>query len=254
MKSLIIKNASEIWNRASIGELVISKDIELEDKNKLLSIFQVGDSYYFIFNIKDLTLDFISNEVIAVLGYKPEELDLFTLVSLIHPSDHPWFLNFENKANKFFSKLSLEQYSNYKVRYDYRIRKKNGDYIRILQQIIVIDYSAECGILKTFGLHTDISDIKKNGKPMLSFIGLNGEPSFINVDTEKVFPTPSEFLSTREAGILEMLIDGKRSKQIAEELFISIETVSTHRKNMLKKTNTKNTSDLIAQSILNGWV
>ncbi|MEO8761183.1 MAG: LuxR C-terminal-related transcriptional regulator [Bacteroidia bacterium] len=254
MNSLQINNAFKIWNKISIGEIVQSKEFELEVKNKLLSVFQVGDFYYFIFNIKELTLGFISNEVESVLGYKPEELDLIKMMSLIHPMDYPWFLNFENKVIEFYSKLKLEQFLNYKVRYDYRIQKKNGDYLRILQQIIVIDYSAEGGILKTFGLHTDISHIKENGNPMLSFIGLNGEPSFINVEIEKVFPIPSEFLSTRETEILSMLIDGKISKQIAEELSISIETVSTHRKNMLKKTNAKNTSDLIAKAILNGWV
>lgn len=254
MKPVIIDDAFEIWNRASIGEMVISKDFELEVKSKLLSIFQVGDFYYFIFNLKDLTLDFISKEVASVLGYEPEELDLAKLMSFIHPNDYPWFLNFESKVVEFFSQLSLDQFPNYKVRYDYRIRKKNGDYIRVLQQVIVIDYSTDRGILKTFGLHTDISDIKMSGKPMLSFIGLNGEPSFINVDIEKVFPIASEILSSREIEILSMLIDGKTSQCIAEELFISKETVSTHRKNMLKKTNTKNTSDLISKAILNGWV
>lgn len=254
MKPVFIKEAFKIWNSLSIGNHIISKDFELEVKNKLLNIFQVGDFYYYIFNIKHLSLDFVSKEVKAILGYEPEELYLEKLISLIHPNDHPWFLNFENKVVSFFNTLSLDQIPNYKVSYDYRIKKKNGDYIRILQQVVTIDYSYEHGILKTFGVHTDISHIKQSGNPVLSFIGLNGEPSFINVNSEKVFPTPSEYLSNRETEILSMLMGGKTSKQIAEELFISIETVSTHRKNILKKSNTKNTGNLIAKAILNGWV
>jgi DNA-binding CsgD family transcriptional regulator len=254
MKPQIIKDAFNIWNNVAIGEQVISEDFELEVKSKLLSIFQVGDFYYCVFDIKNLRLDFISKEVTSVLGYHPEELDLSTLISLIHPLDQPWFLNLEKKIIEFFSTLSLDQFPNYKVRYDYRIRKKNGDYIRILQQTVIIDYSTEGGILKTFVVHTDISHIKMQGNPVLSFIGMNGESSFIDVKPDKVFPTPSEFLSLRENEILSMLIDGKKSQQIAEGLFISITTVSTHRKNILKKTNAKNTNDLIAMAVMNGWV
>ncbi|TAF77965.1 MAG: hypothetical protein EAZ53_00895 [Bacteroidetes bacterium] len=65
------------------------------------------------------------------------------------------------------------------------------------------------GILKTLGVHTDISHLKMEGKPVLSFIGLNGEPSYIDVDIKKVFGTSSGFLSERESQILSLLIDGK---------------------------------------------
>jgi len=36
-----------------------------------------------------------------------------------------------------------------------------------------------------------------------------------------------------------MILDGKESKEIGEELNISINTVGTHRKNILKKVNAR---------------
>lgn len=42
-------------------------------------------------------------------------------------------------------------------------------------------------------------------------------------------------LSNREQEVLQLVLQGKTSKEIADELFISINTVNTHRKNLLKK-------------------
>lgn len=52
-------------------------------------------------------------------------------------------------------------------------------------------------------------------------------------------------LTARELQIIECIIKHYRNKQIAEELFISERTVETHRKNIYRKTNTKNESSLI---------
>lgn len=254
MKPVIYKEALKIWDKISLGENLNEVKLELEVHKKLLNIFQVGDYYYYTFNLRDSKFDFMSKEVEKVLGYKPEELDVYTLINKIHPNDQPWFLNIENKVVEFFGQLSVSQIPNYKVRYDYRIKKSDGEYIRILQQIITIQFSETGRILKTFGVHTDISHIKMEGNPVLSFIGLNGEPSFIDVDIHKLFPTPSNFLTQREIEILSLLVEGKETKEIAAELFITNETVSTHRKNLLRKTKARNTSEMIAMAIRKGWI
>lgn len=43
-------------------------------------------------------------------------------------------------------------------------------------------------------------------------------------------------LTKREKTIIAMIANGKSSREIAEELFISIHTVNTHRKNIINKT------------------
>jgi DNA-binding CsgD family transcriptional regulator len=196
----------------------------------------------------------MSEEVQAVLGYKPSEMDVSMLINKIHPDDQPWFLNIESKITEFVGGLTLDQIPNYKFRYDYRIQKKNGDYIRILQQTITLQYSEIGGIMKTFVVHTDISSLKKEGNPVVSFIGLNGEPSFIDIKIEKVFPIASTFLTSREQEILLLLINGQETKEIASALNISPDTVSTHRKNLLFKTKSRNTSEMITMAIRKGWV
>ncbi|HRN72088.1 MAG TPA: response regulator transcription factor [Ginsengibacter sp.] len=53
-------------------------------------------------------------------------------------------------------------------------------------------------------------------------------------------------LSEREIGVIRLICKGLTNKEIASELFISEFTVSTHRKNIFRKTNTHNVATLIA--------
>lgn len=56
--------------------------------------------------------------------------------------------------------------------------------------------------------------------------------------------TAKELLSKREKEVLRMMFDGLTNKEIAQNLFISFETVKSHRKNILLKTGSKNTAAL----------
>ena len=52
-------------------------------------------------------------------------------------------------------------------------------------------------------------------------------------------------LSVREIEVLGLIMQGFSNKQVSEKLFISFETVRSHRKNILKRTGAKNTAALI---------
>jgi two-component system response regulator FixJ len=53
-----------------------------------------------------------------------------------------------------------------------------------------------------------------------------------------------EHLTTRELELLELIVDGQSSKQIAIKLTISVKTVANHRTNMMAKTGAANPADL----------
>lgn len=57
--------------------------------------------------------------------------------------------------------------------------------------------------------------------------------------------TTEKLLTEREIQIIKLIAQEKSSKEIASELFISERTVETHRKNILRKTNSKNIVGLI---------
>ena len=55
-------------------------------------------------------------------------------------------------------------------------------------------------------------------------------------------------LSPREIEVLELVLQGKTSQEIAESLYVSKSTVDSHRKNILKKTGASSISDLMRMS------
>lgn len=52
-------------------------------------------------------------------------------------------------------------------------------------------------------------------------------------------------ISTREKDVIKEIVKGKTDLEIAAVLFISPKTVSTHRKNIIKKLHLSNTADLV---------
>lgn len=63
--------------------------------------------------------------------------------------------------------------------------------------------------------------------------------------------TKKLMLTKREIEIISLLVKEKNTNEIAEELFISTNTVSTHRKNILHKLGVKNAAGLIKFAIDN---
>jgi len=59
-------------------------------------------------------------------------------------------------------------------------------------------------------------------------------------------------LSEREFRVLCMIAAGRSIKEISEELFLSIKTISTYRSRILQKMGLRNNSELIRYSIENG--
>jgi DNA-binding CsgD family transcriptional regulator len=252
--TLFNDEANKIWQKAASSSIPEQLQIKADFYNKLFNFFQVGDYYYAIFNLSTLELELVSNEVTKVTGYEPSEFTVASMMDKIHEDDRPWFLNFENKIRLFLATLPPDKLMKYKARYDFRLKRKDGTSMRVLHQSMVIEHDDEGQILRTMAVHTDISHLKAEGRPILSIIGLDGEPSYIDVDVDKIFTVSKEFLSKREKQILQLIIEGKVSKEISEMLHISKQTVDSHRNNMIAKSGLKNTSQLIAKAIREGWI
>ena len=62
---------------------------------------------------------------------------------------------------------------------------------------------------------------------------------------------PHKLLSDREYEVMNLLVRGKKAKEIASELFLSPNTVNTYRSRILEKTNTKNIAELVHYAIKN---
>jgi DNA-binding NarL/FixJ family response regulator len=81
-----------------------------------------------------------------------------------------------------------------------------------------------------------------------------GTAVFSNKNTREVIFTMEgqkelgEEISQREKEVLGLMADGYRSKEIAEQLFISINTVNNHRSNIMNKLNASNSIEAVGMA------
>ncbi len=74
------------------------------------------------------------------------------------------------------------------------------------------------------------------------------------VDVSSAKAVPQEILSDREREIVGCIVRGMTNKEVAEKLFISVNTVLTHRKNIARKLNIHSVSGLTIYAIVNHLV
>ena len=70
--------------------------------------------------------------------------------------------------------------------------------------------------------------------------------------TENQPKTAFSTLTKREKEVIKLIAEGQRSKDIAEQLSISIKTVEKHRSNLMKKLSLRSISSLTNYAIQNG--
>jgi len=73
----------------------------------------------------------------------------------------------------------------------------------------------------------------------------------LDEDTKK---EPHEMLSDREYQVLCMIASGKTASEIADQLSLSVKTISTYRSRILEKMNLKNNAELTNYAIKNSLI
>ncbi|WP_298764320.1 response regulator transcription factor [uncultured Polaribacter sp.] len=138
--------------------------------------------------------------------------------------------------------------------------KKNFPHINVLAMTMfdqpdaikqMLDAGATGYLLKNSGikmLHEAIETVAQ-GK---TFFDPNVAFNFMNSYIDKnvtVGKSDKIILSNREKEILNLIANGKTSKEIAENLFLAKTTIDTHRKNMIRKLNLSSGNELVKYAI-----
>lgn len=134
--------------------------------------------------------------------------------------------------------------------------RKDGSKIHVLVQGIPVLFNAKMEVIMFLLICTDITDFKPD-KKFTQFIIDSSEGDNIKkiiINHEEPEQDHLDGPSAAERKVLQHLVGGLSSKQIAFKLCISEHTVRTHRKNMFKKFGCNSASALVRKAILKGWV
>lgn len=87
--------------------------------------------------------------------------------------------------------------------------------------------------------------------PQIAHVAVN---SFINTQPNENVTRPASTLTSREREILQLLVEGKKVREIGSILCISHKTVETHKRNISEKLQIKQSVDLIKYALREGIV
>ena len=199
----------------------------MENAISVLSDLRTNASYIYYGNFSK-TLGIVQNKIETKVSSIWEE----EVFRLIHPDD---------LANKHLQELCFYHFIKRlptKHRADYylmsKLRMKNGknSYISVLHRIFYITVRPHCNLWLALCLYSPLLfDIPAKG---LIINSSNGQMIELNKQED------INILSVREKQVLSLVDRGLASKEIAETLAISINTVSRHRQEILSKLQVKN--------------
>ena len=253
-----IRKVLDVWESKNKILKPVEKELFLDVVDQMANLFAAGSYYYYVLNFQNLEMELVSNGISSVLGLAPDEFSVQKLLNIMHPEDIEKMHEKEAKATDFlFNQIPKEDIPLYKVVYLMRLRHTDGSYKTILHQVKTLVVSGGGKVQKVLGIHTDVSYLNMPIDHKISFIS-SSRPSFRALETSdkitRMENSCGDILSSREKEILGKMAEGKDFNQIAEDLFISPHTVNTHKKNILKKANCKNTTELVARCIREGVI
>ncbi len=212
------------------------------------SIYGTDSFYYFVVDFSDNSIANVSKTIEEIHGLNPNTASINDIFKIIHPEDLSFVKMADDASFKFiFNKIEKKKILNYKKCYNFRAKTKSGKYSLFNHQALVLTTTKNGGYGLILNIHTNIDHLNSINNKTYSIIGLNGNPSYLNLKLRN-----KTSFSKREMEIVKLIADGNTNETIAKKLFISPLTVKKHRSNILNKSDCKTIAQLVKESVLSG--
>jgi DNA-binding CsgD family transcriptional regulator len=212
---------------------------------------ELAPSVFFIYDLVSEKYTYFSPHFEIWCGYKLGELENH-FESLVHPDDAEVLANFPCEIIPVLMKLQLEERPKVNVCQNFRIITRENKQMHLLHEIFFPEFDAVTGMpLYTLNLLNDISLYKTDNHIHLSmFLNDKEKRTKKEIFFRKYHLFDNESLiSKREKEIVQLLANGLNSREIADQLFISEDTVKTHRRNLLSRLQARSTIELVMIAI-----
>ena len=176
-----------------------------------------------------------------ILGLSPEKVDTATFFVVAHPEDQGRLNHAQERLYQLGQELYLNKSGVSVVSIHTRQRTVAGHYIDLLLQT----YSFYADVHNTVFTFVAAIQLEANQLERKGFHFYAGKNAAMFRLPDKDLLNEGHTFSTRELDILKLIAEGAGSEQIADKLCLSVNTVNTHRRNILKKANMPSTQDLV---------
>ncbi len=179
--------------------------------------------------------------------FQKEFNSMESLQALLHPGDVDYVQQCKHRALSMIHEVPADQLKHFKLIYECRMKKANGTYQRFLHQYMVLELDKNDELWFLLLLIDPVTGRETETPPRGMMI------MDCTTGTMKVSSNETCF-TRREVEILKLMARGHESSRIAEKLFISKNTVDNHRRNILTKTQTENTTQALMYARIIGVI
>tara|TARA_R110001592_G_scaffold26092_2_gene98187 strand:- start:1467 stop:2093 length:627 start_codon:yes stop_codon:yes gene_type:complete len=180
-----------------------------------------------------------------------KQIDIDIVAELSNGKEFLDFLSQKNDIDIVLLDITMPEVDGFEV-LDFLSKTKNSVKPIIISMFDDGNYIAKCAKNGAYGYllkNTDEFELLKAIRTVA-----NGNKYFSPSIAEKMInfiseqDTSTKKLSNKESEILLLISKGLTTKEIAAQLFVSSRTIETHRANILKKLEVKNTASLIKKA------
>jgi DNA-binding CsgD family transcriptional regulator len=218
------------------------------------TLYSVGKSFVVVGNTSNWKIEAVTGDSKELTGYTAEEIYNMGgefVMNYTVPEHLQVNMATVKTCMEYSNSIPEEQRESIFAIYYYHGRKKNGDLVAVQHQSIPLVFDEQKIPFIFCNVYSDISFLDPQNIPHGVMVNkFTGEVFHLNkksLNLEK----RDDLFSKREKEIIGLMSNGLTSKEIAEKLFISNDTVRTHRKNILRKAGVSNTISLIRYAIIN---
>ncbi|WP_225000326.1 response regulator transcription factor [Cesiribacter sp. SM1] len=205
-----------------------------------------GASFFWLMNYMKREPEYVSSSIKQVLGYHKAFLNngsISSYLRLIPAEDRNLLRKVFSDIYDYYQQIPLDEKGLYRFDFNYRVQRIDQRLISVMQQTIFLQSSPTGLPLLELSLLTDFSTYKSNPLIQLQIFKLqNG--SYKRVAACQ-YDECLDKLTDREKEVIELIAHGLTDKEIADKMCISLHTVKTHRKNIISKTNSRNTAEAV---------
>jgi DNA-binding CsgD family transcriptional regulator len=256
--SKIISKFSVDFRELVVGivkdELVLTSNVEkidAEKPDKYKALIDSFNGFVIISNYALGVYEYVSKGVYTNLGY---DLSKFTneektnfMFSIIK-EDHRnfMFVTLFPTVLEYFKKNSTSSTgTDYRYSCCAQVKNVYDKYVWYLIDTVIIETDKNGFPIRTLITCTNIDQVKKDDCIYYNITKKNSDGVYQlmleGTSDKRIYDLK---LTTREIEIINLISRGNTNQEIAERLVISLHTVQTHRKNIMKKTKCSGTAEL----------
>lgn len=200
---------------------IASTYAQVENAIAVLSDMKANKSYIFYGGISE-KLGLVQQDSPHTIHSIWEE----EIINRIHPDDLQKKYLEELKFYHFMKSVPKKKRTDYYLANNIRMRDVSGKYIYVLHRMFYLTYDANSCVRLTLCLY----NVSTSTSPDCLIIN-----SATGLVLKQENQSCQHILTDREKTVLQLIEEGKMSKDIAQILSISINTVNRHRQNILEK-------------------